>query len=91
MMMGLAAIKNIGAGKSAVASVTNEIGGAFLARAGCLRPGPVLVSSRAFSRAALSSTPVRWVRWRLSRNASGPYALVNGRRVELEVHSKLQV
>jgi hypothetical protein len=39
--MGLAAIKNIGPGKSAVASVTNEFGGSFffLARPNCLRLG----------------------------------------------------
>lgn len=60
-------------------------------RMDCLRPGPVLESSRAFSRAALSSTPVRWARWRLFRPRLWPNALVDGRRVEQEVHSRRQV
>lgn len=75
--MGLAAIKNIGAGKSAVASVTNGIGGACLAQAdGLLAPRarigiescffsgcPVVDTGPMGAMASLPPTPLARTRW----------------------------
>lgn len=86
MTMGLAAIKNIGAGKSAVASVTNGIGGAFLARRIACARSRIGIESCFFSGCPVVDTGPMVAMASLPPTPLGNNALVDGRRGEQEVH-----